>query len=1361
MNEKDLKLLRDNPRKYDEYLTNEVGTGGGGGANPSGYNNENWDSTYTTVYQNSADWAVSGTDVDLGQIPYVSGNWDSAYNSICSLSANWDSTYQQVYSLSSGWGTTDLGDIPTLSSTWISTYNQVCSLSADWANHFDSTDIASASASWDSVYTSVNDTSGNWDSVYTSVNGASGDWLTQSSANPIYVNLSGDNMTGSLSIEDGSLFSFGSGSIGFNIPNDRYELSLPLKDSYLDTSIYTIGVNSDPSVAKNGAAMYFDGSFYSRLQVGGTVFSYDSGTYASYWASSVSNGSINIVTGNSNYIVFNATATGELYLGRQQNFHLDRGTGDARLTQDNQKIQFGASQDSSITYDGTDLVINPKEVGTGSVNVAGNIVPSVSGTYDLGTSSLAWRDIYLSGGTIYMGDEIINDTVIPQWNQAVLDVPYLSGQIDDNTIYSNYLSGQIDSNTSYVNYLSSEIDNNTLYSNYLSGQIDINTLAITDNTADITLISNTSGNWDSVYTQVQSESSNWIYQGTDLKALSSNWESTYNQVGSLSSGWGTTDLGDIPTLSSTWVSTYQQVCSLSADWANHFDATAIIAASGGWDQTVLDVPYLSGQIDINTTNITNMGSASANWITQSSANSLYVNVTGDVMTGDLNMGSNFITNVLDPVSAQDAATKNYVDNAGSTARLITDQSGGTSDTYGVLAGLVNGSNTVYTVSNSVYITGTLRVYLNGQLQTQGSSEDWVETSPEAGTFTFITAPLSGDEITVSYHGGSGTSALTSFDNLSYVDRGDPAAHDFLVGDLTLDLTWRELDLSSIIPSGVKAVVLRVAMNDTVAGTYIQLRKNGNSNATTSFKLISQGAGLQIESFPTIAVDSNGKLSYTGSAGITGVWITVVGWFLEENITVYGGSITSSVNVNSNTITNVADPVSAQDAATKNYVDEKILTEDTTVNIPTGLTTPQIQAIIDAQPHVLNNYTLTFQFGVETHTLTESLKFVGFNSGVIIRGADTTTSLNTSQTTIFDGSGINDNCILVQACDFIYFYNLKVLYDSTGATTYNAGIWVDNSKATIKYCWFVGENTTWGRGIFTSLSEIFVNANYFTFGQYGMYIYNASSCFSRDNATTGTSPARGINSRASSVYLQTDNITGSTSNILREHGGQVFPYDTLTEPTTVTVPSGLTSAELNTYIAALPHQLNGFNLTINFPAETHTITARINLIGFVGGVVLIKGNNTTSGKNTSQTTIFDGSAYAGDCILVFGCTEVRINNFKVLYDSSTSNRTGIDFQSSNFYVFYSWFVGENNTSSSGYGVRGYLSKGYIYQNYFTYGAYGIYAYLSSDIYARDNATTGTQPNYGFLCTSSTVYLLTNNLTGVTGLSVANAGGQILS
>ena len=45
----------------------------------------------------------------------------------------------------------------------------------------------------------------------------------------------------------------------------------------------------------------------------------------------------------------------------------------------------------------------------------------------------------------------------------------------------------------------------------------------------------------------------------------------------------------------------------------------------------------------------------------SATDARYVNVIGDAMTGPLDMGSNAITNVSDPLNPQDVATKNYVD----------------------------------------------------------------------------------------------------------------------------------------------------------------------------------------------------------------------------------------------------------------------------------------------------------------------------------------------------------------------------------------------------------------------------------------------------------------------------------------------------------------------------------------------------------------------------------------------------------------------------------------------------------------------------------------------------------------------------
>jgi hypothetical protein len=54
------------------------------------------------------------------------------------------------------------------------------------------------------------------------------------------------------------------------------------------------------------------------------------------------------------------------------------------------------------------------------------------------------------------------------------------------------------------------------------------------------------------------------------------------------------------------------------------------------------------------------------------ADATYVNVTGDTMTGPLNMTNHLINNVTHPIANQDAATKLYVDEAVANATLFQD-----------------------------------------------------------------------------------------------------------------------------------------------------------------------------------------------------------------------------------------------------------------------------------------------------------------------------------------------------------------------------------------------------------------------------------------------------------------------------------------------------------------------------------------------------------------------------------------------------------------------------------------------------------------------------------------------------------------
>ncbi len=96
---------------------------------------------------------------------------------------------------------------------------------------------------------------------------------------------------------------------------------------------------------------------------------------------------------------------------------------------------------------------------------------------------------------------------------------------------------------------------------------------------------------------------------------------------------------------------------------------------------------MSGDLNMDSHNISNVGAVSANSI---SANSVSVNgdldmnshninnvssLSGHTVNGDLNMSNNHITNLAAPVNDNDAATKEYVDNnTGNTIEILNSGS---------------------------------------------------------------------------------------------------------------------------------------------------------------------------------------------------------------------------------------------------------------------------------------------------------------------------------------------------------------------------------------------------------------------------------------------------------------------------------------------------------------------------------------------------------------------------------------------------------------------------------------------------------------------------------------------------------------
>ena len=111
------------------------------------------------------------------------------------------------------------------------------------------------------------------------------------------------------------------------------------------------------------------------------------------------------------------------------------------------------------------------------------------------------------------------------------------------------------------------------------------------------------------------------------------------------------------------------------------------------------------------------------------------------------------------------------------------------------------------------------------------------------------------------------------------DRGDPSGHDKTAADWTMDGTWVDWDLSSVVPAGAKGIVIRGYVKSSQAGESFLARENGNSNEYNILQAITQAADIGVPFEGVVPCDAGRVIEYKFQN--TGHWsdavATVVGW----------------------------------------------------------------------------------------------------------------------------------------------------------------------------------------------------------------------------------------------------------------------------------------------------------------------------------------------------------------------------------------------------------------------------------------------------------------------------------------------------